>query len=364
MNRTTIEWCTMTVNPLRARRRDTDGRERIGHYCEKVSPGCKFCYSSRLQPRFGMPPFNEQRGDDSIETFLDVDRLVQVLKRRKPERIFWCDMTDLFGSWVPDAQIAACLGVMALTPHHTHLVLTKRSARRRDFFALHGGRYESNLAWWINEACYALADRRDVTAGIRLRERTPRVLPLPNVWHGDSIENQEAADERVPLLLQTPAAVRFLSVEPLLGPVNLDPPHCQYCPDDLEELGHAEDGTPWCMRCDSEMPQGWWLEPLDDEGKPLNGPAINWVIVGGESGPKARPMNPQWARDIRDQCIAAGVPCFFKQWGEYASVSEVEGPGAHYKFPDGRTVRRVGKKRAGRELDGREWNEFPKSGGA
>lgn len=364
MNRTSIEWCSMTVNPIRARHRETG---RVGHYCEKVSTGCKHCYSSRLQPRFGMPAFNEQRGDDAIEPFLDVDRLAQVLRRRTPERIFWCDMTDLFGAWVADAWIAACLGVMALTPHHTHMILTKRGERRRDFFAFHGGNYERNLAWWINAACDALAtDHHKMTAGIRLRERTPRVLPLPNVWHGDSVEHQETADARIPLLLQTPAAVRFLSVEPLLEPVDLAP---------YLDFRHPP-GDPQRMRR-----------------------TLDWVIVGGESGPNARPMHPTWARDIRDQCVAAEVPYFFKQWGEHRGVEAVanhpDQDGVHFepgiplgsmdklaRWEDDGTCRRpspdvpvqeffrpgfysvkLGKKKAGRELDGRTWNQFPQQVG-
>ncbi len=137
---------------------------------------------------------------------------------------------------------------------------------------------------------------------------------LPNVWLGVSVENQKAADERIPLLLETPAAVRFLSCEPLLGPVSLE-----Y--DGLREL--------------------------------------DWVICGGESGPGARPMHPDWARALRDQCATAAVAFFHKQNGEYASVSEVEGPGEHFSFPDGATVRRVGKHRAGSRLDGKECKQFP-----
>lgn len=139
----------------------------------------------------------------------------------------------------------------------------------------------------------------------------------PNVWLGTTAENQEEANRRIPHLLSVPARIHFLSCEPLLGRLHLP----------------AQD-TYW--------------HPLD------------WVICGGESGPNARPMHPDWARGLRDQCAAAGVPFFFKQWGEWVSVSEVEGAGTHYHFPDGATVRRTGKKAAGATLDGREWREFPR----
>lgn len=134
-----------------------------------------------------------------------------------------------------------------------------------------------------------------------------------NIWLGTSVENQATADERLRHLVNTRAHVRFVSAEPLLGTV---------------DLAH-------------------WLQ------------AVHWVIVGGESGKGARPMHPDWARSVRDQCLAEGVKFFFKQAGEWASVSEVEGAGEHFYFPDGATVRRVGKKNAGRLLDGREWNEMP-----
>jgi protein gp37 len=173
----------------------------------------------------------------------------------------------------------------------------------------------------------------------------PLSVPLPNVWLGVSCEDQATADERIPLLVQTPAAVKWVSAEPLLGPIDLthwlmqaDPIRCGLLDDPLARIlinQGIRDGQADAIRC------------------------LDWLVVGGESGPQARPMNPQWARDIRDQCQAAGVPFFHKQNGEFASVSEVEGIGAHYTFPDGRTVRRVGKKAAGRSLDGRTWDEYP-----
>lgn len=246
MAKTSIEWTDFSINPIRARWKPGSFKPSWsekgfisstgGHYCEKVSPGCKFCYASRMQPRFGMPTFNEAiaRRDD-IEVYLDESKLQQVLCRKKPTKYFWCDLTDMFGDWVCDEWIGKCFATMFATPQHIHQVLTKRAERMQA--------YVSRLA--IS-------------------------LELPNVWFGVSAENQQYADERIPLLLQTPAAVRFVSYEPALGPIN------------FERFGYV-------------------------------GADINWVIAGGESGPGARPSHPEWFRSIRDQCEAAGVAYFMKQ---------------------------------------------------
>lgn len=172
---------------------------------------------------------------------------------------------------------------------------------------------------------------KDAILGLRSQGRVIRPWPWPNVWIGATICNQTEFDRDVPKLRDMPAAVRFLSIEPMLSPI--------YCGDAFDEEGRESGG-----------PAGW-IQTRER--------GIDWVICGGESGPNARPMHPGWARSLRDQCAAAGVPFLFKQNGEWASVSEVAGPGEHYKFPDGATVRRVGKKAAGRTLDGRTWSQFP-----
>jgi protein gp37 len=259
--------------------------------CTKVSQGCKNCYAEVLAKRF----WGERK-------FTDVqchpERLEQPLHWRKPSRVFVNSMSDLFHPDVPDEFIYSVWNIISQSPQHTYQILTKRPERMF--------RRLSNLGF---------------------RE---------NVWIGVSVEDQATADDRIPLLLQTPAAVRFVSCEPLLGPV------------DLSE----------------------WLFP--DETHPSHGiltgdPQLDWVIVGGESGPHARPMHPDWARSLRDQCQAAGVPFFFKQWGQWlpnvygdASIPEgVNFEAKHHLFDDGLAVAKVGKKAAGRLLDGREWNEFP-----
>jgi protein gp37 len=169
-------------------------------------------------------------------------------------------------------------------------------------------------------------------------------LIRPNVWLGTSVENQQTADERIPHLLRVPAAVRFLSMEPLLGPVDLT--------NLPQPSGDVIDGL------------SGWTEFKVNGGARVRG--VNWVIVGGESGPNARPMHPNWARSIRDQCQAAGVPFFFKQWGEYSptdlSDPKIGCPDLKVNDPRLQVVpmRRVGKKSAGRTLDGQIWDQFPK----
>jgi protein gp37 len=163
-----------------------------------------------------------------------------------------------------------------------------------------------------------------------------------NVWIGVSVENQEMADKRIPTLLEIPAAVRFLSCEPLLGPVSLDDGEMSWL------TCHGPIGE------DEECCESFWAR-----GEHYHG--IDWVICGGESGAKARPMNPEWARSLRDQCAGVGVPFFYKQTGEW--TTEYPGLGRHGQtYQHGMTFYKVGKHRAGRLLDGREWNEYPATG--
>jgi protein gp37 len=230
-------------------------------------------------------------------------------------------MSDLFHERVYDNEcsfIDEVFAVAAACPQHTFMILTKRSRIMRNYFN-HPRRtmYVESALEWLYEG--------------RIHMMPKLVWPLPNVWLGVSVEDQRSADERIPLLLKTPAAVRFVSCEPLLGPVDL-----------------------WDARYSN--PNG------GKTGAVTNWPGgLDWVIAGGESGPKARPMHPDWVRGIRDQCLAGNVPFFFKQWGEWVhSVFRMEYPDSKpFVFNDGTLVMRAGKKRAGRELDGMVWNEFP-----
>ena len=315
---TKIEWTDETWNPLRARNRESG---RAGHFCVHHSPGCKFCYAEILQKRFGNPVRYAAQDADKVELFLDEKVLTAPLRWRRPRTVFVCSMTDLFYEGYGDDLIDKVFAVMAIAQQHRFQVLTKRADRMRAYFEAE--------PW----------DRINGEAGVlwdwaKIPQLGPP--PIPNVWLGVSVEDQQRAVERIPHLLDTPAAVRFLSVEPLLGPIDL-------------------------RRWMTLFPHG----PCG----PMASATLDWVIVGGESGPNARPMYPGWARSIRDQCQTAGVPFFFKQWGEWDWLehqtygdAEVIANSLRVRYEHhsyGPTAIKVGKKRAGRELDGRTWDEMP-----
>lgn len=297
---------------------------------------------------------------------LHPNRLEQPLRWQKPRRIFVNSLSDLFHEDVPDEFIAAVFGVMAACPSHTFQILTKRPERMRKWFGwveskrgdLTVSLVKQGGAWpkvdeYSAESVLCAYCARDVLEPLSRIKWAP--WPVPNVWLGVSIENQETADERIPLLLQTPAAIRFISYEPALGPV--------------------------------VMPEEWLMPAFsadDDRYHHPGGRGLDWVIAGGESGPGARPMHPDWVRSIRDQCQAAGVPFFFKQWGEWAPGENVERHSGqvqtahwyngHKNWIFGREnlaidgqhrddepdLYRIGKKAAGSMLDGREHKEWPR----
>ncbi len=326
-DRSNVEWTDATWTPIRAKHKATG---KVGWHCTHATPGCVHCYAEGMNKRLGTGlPFKPGHADD-IELFLDEQMLLAPLRWKKPRMIFVCSMTDLFADFVPDAWIDRVFAVMALTPHHTYQVLTKRSARMRAY--LNEADVRNRLAWdntakvatlwapqWKNEAPDGPHRARAI--------RAFTVWPLPNVWLGVSAEDQRRADERIPDLLATPAAIRFVSAEPLLGPIDF-------------------------MR-------SWYYS----EGRlRLGFPALDWIIVGGESGREARPMHPDWARQIRDQCTAAGTAFFFKQWGEFAPLASFTDPAATHeglREQDRAAVYRVGKKRAGRWLDGIQHDAMP-----
>ena len=335
---TKIEWTDRTWNPVTG--------------CTKVSPGCDHCYAESIATRFaGGPAF-----PNGFDVQLREHKLTEPLRWRRPAKVFVNSMSDLFHNAVPDEYIARVWAVMALAPQHTFQVLTKRHGRMRSLISDH------EFGNWMDHEIAELGG--DVGA-------FGYDWPLPNVWLGVSTENQQWADIRIPALLDTPAAVRFISAEPLLGPIDLDQPRCESHGRDHAYLDDRH--TERCSECVAdgwlgELSFGHWLDPL-------NG-GLDWVIVGGESGPKARPMHPYWARGLRDQCQRAGVPFHFKQWGEYALHPRgISTSADRYVFIDGSpsielanvgghigvgaVMRRVGKKAAGRLLDGRTWDEYP-----
>lgn len=268
---TKIEWTDATWNPTKG--------------CSRVSSGCDNCYAMRQARRFdheggaydGLTRIGKHGVDWSgkVRFEFDLRRTTQFdlpLRWRKPRRVFVNSMSDLFHESLTDAEIAAVFGVMACCPQHVFQILTKRAKRMR--------------AWFEWTATSKLFTQRFPDELRRLAySDTPtnalREWPLPNVWLGVSTEDQKTADERIPLLLQTPATVRFVSAEPLLGPIDLS----------------------------IYMATGWTEPPYDD--------VLNWVIMGGESGRGARPCRLDWVRSIVEQCRDASVQCFVKQLGAH-----------------------------------------------
>ena len=338
MGKTKIEWTEYVWNPVTG--------------CSVTSPGCTNCYAMKLAgTRLAHHPSRAGLTQDTKvgqvwtgEVRLNEDWLIQPLKWKRPRRIFVCAHGDLFHENVPDEWIDRVFAVMALAPQHTFQVLTKRSARMRDYMDRACGRIgDQAMALRRTPLCIAKGLGPNGLGPLGHIEPGRQWWPLPNVWLGVSVEDQARADERIPDLLETPAAKRWISAEPLLGPV------------DLTNITGAEKSREY------GSPVHGWSAIWKNNG--LGRAWLDWVVVGGESGPGARPMHPDWARSLRDQCQAAGVPFFFKQVGEWFHESEL----GWWPFGDEAIERcqsvgeyyRVGKKAAGRLLDGREWNEVP-----
>jgi protein gp37 len=289
---TGIEWTDATWNPVRG--------------CSRVSPGCENCYAERVAARFSGPgqPYEglAVMGSNgprwTREVALIADKLDQPLRWRKPRRIFVNSMSDLFHEGLDDGDIDQVLAVMLLAPRHTFQVLTKRARRMRDYLS------SPTLYERVLTVAGRLRNKRPelTTVGVS----NPATHPARWIWFGVSAEDQKHADERIPWLCETPAAVRFVSYEPALGPIDI-------------------------------------AEYLDPCGAPCgaSNEVIDWVIAGAESGPGARPMNEDWVRSVRDQCAAAGTAFFYKQ-----RIETGLGTGA--------------KKVALPVLDGRQHQEFPR----
>lgn len=333
---TKIEWTDHTFNPWEG--------------CQKVGQGCDHCYAETRNARFsggtainwgpGAPRRRTSPANWRKPLAWNANHEAFFAEHGRRQRVFCASLADVFDNAVDPQWREDLFELIRATPNLDWLLLTKRI---------------SNVS---------------------------NMLPVPfdfsklypHVWIGATVVNQEEADRDIPKLLAVDAAVRFLSMEPLLGPV------------DLRSLPHGE-GEIDCLKPDTweEVIEQWrdtdddWVAQLEDwfdvklsDG--LSGPmhaGIDWVIVGGESGPGARPMHPDWARSLRDQCHAAGVAFHYKQHGEWLHVGKEPGEAtrqilAHarpearcYSWPDGETLVHVGKKAAGRLLDGRTWDGFP-----
>jgi protein gp37 len=302
---TKIEWADHTFNPW------------VG--CTKVSPACDHCYAESWAKRSGQVQWGQgaQRSRTTAANWqnpIKWNREAERLGVR--QRVFCASLADVFDNEVPEQWRRDLFNLILSTPHLDWLLLTKRIG---------------NAAKMIDAAAHPIA------------------WPWPNVWIGATICNQEEADRDIPKLLKVPAAKRFLSIEPMLGAIDLRM---------TNGIVHGQDAADY---------------------------KLDWVIVGGESGPQARPMHPDWARSIRDQCADEGVAFLFKQWGEWEIASTANGHHdsnmntnkAHWVFVDGHTQKpswirsglfrevnvyamtKVGKNKAGRLLDGREWNGVP-----
>ncbi len=362
---THIEWTDATWNPVTG--------------CSVVSPGCTNCYAMRLAgtrlkdhpSRQGLTRDTKSGPVWTGEVRFNEGWLDQPLRWKKPRRIFVCAHGDLFHESVPDAWIDQVFAVMALAPHHTFQVLTKRAARMRAYMS-----DPRTIGRIYNLVCdRVILEAHDVVLiapGVSELTAPPgtRVYldrwPLPNVWLGVSAEDEPRADERIPELLATPAAVRWVSLEPMVGPADLTPALFIFTHEDQAILDAAGDSD--------DLPILPFRDPATTPAAEVCTPRLDWVVLGGESGPGARPMHPDWARQVRDACAAAGVPFFFKQWGAWAEqidlghmdIQEDE------RLPDGRLVlvgpapeRRaacmanVGKAAAGRLLDGVTHDAMP-----
>ncbi|HEU5431539.1 MAG TPA: phage Gp37/Gp68 family protein, partial [Thermomicrobiales bacterium] len=306
---TAIEWTGASWNPVTG--------------CTQVSAGCDHCYAKTFAERWrGIAGHPFEQGFDLR---LWPDRLPIPLRWTKPRRIFVNSMSDLFHAHIPETFIQSVFATMAASPQHTFQVLTKRPRRMQAVVA------SPEFAAGVHHE-FATLEPPGIPAGC-LRPPWPG-WPLPNVWLGVSVESQAVA-WRIDWLVRTPAVVRFLSCEPLLGPLDLG----HWLPVKLDSstpyVGTQCDET-GCERTAVYQRAGREFASLIHECADHDA-RVDWVIVGGESDPQHRPFDPDWARSIRDQCAAADVPFFFKQFG-------------------GRTP-----KAGGRLLDGRTWDEFPTS---
>jgi protein gp37 len=394
----------------------TDATWNVVNGCMVKSPGCTNCYAMkqahRVECRRGLTERSKGGMVWTGEVRFNEKVLLDPLRWKRPRKIFVCAHGDLFYEKVPDEWIDQVFAVMALCPQHTFQVLTKRPERMRMYLAdpavvrriysvAHELRFcgaapdpdrrpyafqkfmaasARDVAWTVDGGCAA-----DLFARIEPGRDYPSWVrwPLPNVWIGTSVEDQKRAEERIPALLATPAAVRWLSCEPLIGDL------------DLSKLRVDHEFLPATATRDDS----WAAEPLmgrlapvietgatewDLDGGGQGWSRIDWIVAGGESGLGARPMHPDWARSLRDQCAAAGVPFLFKQWGTWAPGESIGDPVTRTEetaeldedgnwhissisprvadelhIDDEPDLWRVGKKRAGRKLDGIEHDGFP-----
>lgn len=346
----------------------TDSTWPVVTGCTALSAGCDNCYAANHARRFA----GTKAWPNGFDVTLWPERLDQPMRWRAPRKVFVCSTGDLFHDKVPDEYIAHVFAVMQSCATHTFQVLTKRHGRMRAL--LNSGAFWSAVTDFGEHVMAQRPSREQYWPNHGQRHGF-----LPNVWLGVSVESQHWADIRIPALLDTPAAVRYLSLEPLLERVELRRALRKWVP--------AQDHPAW---------DGQRLRVRE---------VLHWVIAGGESGPRARPLHPEWVRVVRDDCVAAGIAFHFKQFGEYLPVAVTDdedfafgraydhplggrmSPSVRVKVGGAATMRgastrllepgertrntvlldrntiavRVGKRRAGRTLDGRIWDQYPQS---
>ena len=306
-----IAWTDTTWNPLAG--------------CSKASSGCRSCYAEKMAGRLARMGqanyasvvkwqskasglwYDDHRAAGSAvahwngKVRLVPEKLAEPLKWRKPRRVFVNSMSDLFHEDVPFEYVDRVFAVMALSRQHTFQVLTKRAARMREYFDSFKSPKAEDRGWDCADWLYGVVRREHLRDAVDTVCGSRFWCGLPNVWMGVSVEDQPRADERIPHLLATPAAVRFVSCEPLIGAVDL-----------------------------SAFISGPYVALPGDRIEPHFNAGLSWVIAGGESGPGARPMDLAWARSIVRQCREAGTPVFMKQAGAMPvqSVISATGPAA------------------------------------
>lgn len=291
---TKIEWTEATWNPVSG--------------CDKISDGCKNCYAEKMAKR--LQAMGAKGYENGFAVTLHPERLNEPTKRKKPTMYFVCSRGDLFHDDVPFEFIDDIFATMIHNSHHTFQILTKRPERMKQYFARPKELIEEYFP-----------------SGV--------ILPAPNIWLGVTAENQEQADKRIPILLDTPAHKRFVSIEPMIGKIDLE----------MITMENINSRFRTILSSLSGKKTLWDTMHLINEE---NVEKLDWVICGGETGANARPMHPNWVRSLRDQCQETKTPFFFKQWGEWI-YNDFNGE----LLPD-----RVGKKLAGHLIDGDEYREM------
>lgn len=302
-----IEWTEASWNPIRARNVKTGA---VGWHCVHASTGCVNCYAERFNLKLGTRlPYKPGHLPRDVEVFLDAKTLTQPLRWRRGRKIFPCSMTDLFADFVPDDWVDQMVAVMGLSSFHEFQLLTKRSHRMAQYWNDERAR----------DRVEKIVQTMALPGGSYRGETLFKTISWPpkNIWVGVSVEDQASADERLPELAKIDAYVKWISLEPLIGPV---------------DIGFAP---------------------------------VQWLVIGGESGDRARPCNPNWVRRLIKRGDEIEARVFFKQWGEWMprkaalKTVEITRDMVVHRFPDNEEMIRVGKTRAGRVIDGALWDQYP-----